>query len=73
MEKRAKNDRISGVPSAYLYEQPLTASDIMQYIPDKLKQKLSEKEKSAVETAFCLTVIEYRKKYDEKYLDRLLT
>jgi cation transport regulator ChaB len=55
-----------------LYEQNLNTKDILFYLPDSLKRKLSKQDKKYIQEAFYLAVMDYQKRYEEKYLDRML-
>lgn len=57
---------------AILYDQDLKTKDIFLYLPDSVKRKLTSKDKKGLEKALYLVVMEYKKRYDEKYLDRML-
>lgn len=55
-----------------LYEQKLNPSDILQHIPDAFKNKLTHQKKKYIADAFKLTVIAYKQRYEQNYLDRML-
>jgi cation transport regulator ChaB len=55
-----------------LYEQNLNTKDILFYLPDSLKRKLSKQDKKYIQEAFYLAVMDYQKRYEEKHLDRML-
>jgi len=55
-----------------LYEQNLNTKDILFYLPASLKRKLSKQDKKYIQEAFYLAVMDYQKRYEEKYLDRML-
>lgn len=55
-----------------LYEQKVNLEDIFLYLPDSLKKKLSPKDKKYIKLALSCFIQTYQKKYEEKYLDRML-
>lgn len=55
-----------------LYEQKVNPEDIFLYLPDSLKKKLSPKDKKDIKAAVSCFIQTYQKKYEEKYLDRML-
>ncbi|MDD5409242.1 MAG: hypothetical protein PHC71_04040 [Candidatus Omnitrophica bacterium] len=59
-------------PNVFLYEQELKPQELLDYLPEDLKNKLSRKDKERIIRAFYLTVVEYKNRYEEKYLDKML-
>lgn len=59
-------------PNIFLYEQELKPQELLNYLPEDLKKKLSHKEKEIIVKAFYLTVMEYKNRHEEKYLDKML-
>jgi hypothetical protein len=55
-----------------LYGRTLKSSDILDYLAEEFKKKLSKSERKAIEDAFYRTVKAYQAENDEKYLDRIL-
>jgi hypothetical protein len=64
--------RKSVKPDVLLYEQELKPQELLNYLPEDLKKKLSRKDKERIIRAFYLTVVEYKNRYEEKYLDKML-
>jgi len=57
---------------AVIYGQNLKSSDILIYLPDAFKEKLSTSEKRCIKNAFYKAVLAYQKQEEEDYLDRML-
>lgn len=58
-------------PGVLLYDQELDPKEILNYLPEDLRKKLSYRNKEIIK-AFYLTVMEYKNRYEEKYLDKML-
>ena len=67
--KKSKKNKKEAIA---IFEQILNPSDILIYVPDSLKRKLTPKEKNQIKNAFHSTILTYKKKYDENYLDRMV-
>ena len=54
------------------YEQELNPSDMLQHIPDAFKNKLTHRKKKYIADAFKSTVMAYKQRYEQNYLERML-
>jgi hypothetical protein len=72
MKEKKSGDKIEE-GTLLLYGQKLDSSDILQYLPDIVKNKLSDEEKGYIEVAFYSTVKMYKIKSEQNYVDRIVT
>ena len=55
-----------------LYGQNLKSSDILTYLPDAFKRKLSNKEIRYIQDAFYKVVLACQKRDEQDYLNKML-
>jgi len=72
MKEKKNGDRIEEAPFL-LYGQKFDSSDILQYLPDVFRSKLSDEERKYIKVAFYSTVKMYKIKSEQDYMDRIVT
>jgi len=67
-----KNKKRKSKEKAVLYGKNLNEEDILTYLPDSFKRKLSKREIGYIKDAFYKAVLAYQKQEEENYLNRML-
>jgi len=55
-----------------LYDQELEPKEILTFLAEDLKNRLTAREREQIKKAFYLAVEEYKNRYEEKYLNKML-
>ena len=64
--------RARGKQKLVLYEEELNAEEIIDYLPERLNNKLSGSDRDAIVKAFYQIIMQCEKRYEERYLGRML-
>jgi|GEM_PF-4929730 len=69
----SKNRKRSNEEKTVLCSQSLKKEDILAYLPDSFKRKLSKKEIGYIQDAFYKAALVYQKQEEQNYLDKMLS